>query len=137
MFLDGQKEERINFQKEFFNTELNDLPAKKDFNLPQLNKLKKKFIVKRQELFNLPFFKTFPVIIIASGHYPKKYNFDIEKIFEVTWDKKTKVIGKSWYSLHYSDDGKRILIHTRQLSTSVSKDLMEALSKEVNFFLKK
>lgn len=137
VFLDGQKEERINFQKEFFNTELNDLPAKKDFNLPQLNKLKKKFIVKRQELFNLPFFKTFPVIIIASGHYPKKYNFDIEKIFEVTWDKKTKVIGKSWYNLHYSDDGKRILIHTRQLSTSVSKDLMEALSKEVNFFLKK
>lgn len=115
---------------------MNDLPAKKDFNLPQLNKLKREFIAKRQQLFNLPFFKTFPVVIVASGHYPNKYNFDIEKTFAVTWDKKTNTIGKSWYNLHYSADKKRLLIHTRQLSTSVSTDLMNALSKEVNFFLK-
>ncbi|MBF4472790.1 hypothetical protein [Flavobacterium sp. HJJ] len=137
IFLNRQKGDRINFQKEFFNTELNDLPAKKDFNLLLLNKLKNEFIEKRKELFNLPFFKTFPIVIVASGHYPSKYNFDIEKIFEVTWDKNTIVISKSWYNLHYSEDNKRLLIHTRQLSTSVSTDLMEALSKEVSVFLSK
>jgi len=137
VFLNRQKEERINFQKEFFNTELNDLPAKKDFNFKELNKHKSGFIARRQELFRLPFFKTFSIVIIASGHYPNKYNFDIEKTFEVTWDKKTILVGKSWYNLHKSEDGKRLLIHTRQLSTSVSTDLMDALSKEVNIFLKK
>jgi len=135
IFLDGKKEERINFQKEFFNTELNDLPAKKDFNLPQLNKFKREFIEKRQELFNLPFFKTFPVVIVASGHYPSIYNFDIEKIFKVTWDKKTIPVGKSWYNLHYSEDGKRLLIHTRQLSTSVSSELTKELSNVIKNFL--
>jgi hypothetical protein len=135
VFLDGKKEKRINFQKEFFNSELNDLPAKKDFNLPQLNKFKREFISKRQELFDLSFFKTFPVVILASGHYPSIYNFDIEKIFGVTF-KKTIPIGKSWYNLHYSEDEKRMLIHTRQLSTSVSTDLMEALSDKVKIFLK-
>ncbi|WP_140485409.1 hypothetical protein [Flavobacterium sp. GSA192] len=100
--------------------------------------MKKGFISRRQELFNLSFFKTFPVIIVASGHYPSKYNFDIEKIFEVTWDKKTIPVGKSWYNLHYSKDinQKRLLIHTRQLSTSVSSDLMEELSIVIKDFLK-
>ncbi|MFY8187829.1 MAG: hypothetical protein ACOVLC_07700 [Flavobacterium sp.] len=128
VFLDGQKEKRINFQKEIFNSELNDLPAKKDFNLIQLNKLKKDFIVKRQDLFSLPFFKSFPVVIIASGHYPRKYNFNIEQIFDVDFIeiRETK-IKKAWYNVHYSKDGKRLLIHTRQLSTSVPSELIDDL----------
>lgn len=137
VFLDGKKEEKINFQKEFFNTELNDLPAKKDYNLQRLKELKKGFIEDRKDLFQLPFFKSFPVVIIASGHYSRDYNFDLEKIFEVEWSKETIVVGKSWYNLHKSTDGKRLLIHTRQLSTSVTTDLINALSNEVKAFLKK
>jgi hypothetical protein len=136
IFLNGQKEDRINFQKEFFNTELNDLPAKKDFNLPELNKLKREFITMRQELFGLPFFKTFPVVIVAAGHYPCRYNFNIEKTLGVNFIKTIPISG-TWYNLHYSDDQKRLLIHTRQLSTSVSKNLIEALSNEIKTFLKK
>lgn len=137
IFFDGRKEERINFQKEFFNTELNDLPAKKDFNLPELNKLKSEFIKRRQELFKLPFFKTFPIVIIASGHYPSRYNFNLEDIFDVEYIGKPTEVGNSWYNLHHSKDGKRMLIHTRQLSTSVSIDLMNGLSKEIKSFLNK
>jgi len=106
IFLNGKKEDRINFQKEVFNTELNDLPAKKDFNLPKLKELKREFIAQRQELLKCRFFKSFPVIIIASGHYSRDYYFDIEKTFEVEWDKKTKSVGKEWYNLHFSIDKK-------------------------------
>lgn len=80
--------------------------------------------------------KSFPVTIIASGHYPKEYDFDIEKIFDVTWTGETIKVDRSWYNLHYSADKKRLLIHTRQLSTSVSNKLIEALSREVKDFLK-
>ena len=137
VFLDNIKEEKINFQKEFFNTELNDLPAKKDFNLSKLKDLKRGFIKDRKDLFQLPFFKSFPVVIVASGHYSRDYDFDLEKIFQVEWDKKTVIIGKSWYNIHKSKEGKRLLIHTRQLSTSVTSELMIALSNEVKAFLKK
>lgn len=140
IFLEGQKEQRINFQKEFFNSELNDLPAKKDFNLPELIKWKNKFIMERKKLFNHSFFKTFPVVIVAAGHYPSKYNFDIEDIFDVDFIGETKMIGKSWYNIHYNKDKNqkdRLLIHTRQLSTSVSNELIEALSIEIKTFLEK
>lgn len=137
VFLDGVKETNINVQKEFFITELNDLIAEKDFNFKELKKLKQDFICERQELFSLAFFKAFPIVIIASGNYAKKFNFDIQKTFDVKWDKKTVFIGNSWYNLHRSTDGKRLLIHTRQLSTSVTTDLINVLSNEVKAFLKK
>ena len=82
------------------------------------------------------FFKSFPVTIIASGHYPKEYDFDIEETFGVTWTGEAIKVGGSWYNLHYSADKKRLLIHTRQLSTSVSNKLIEALSREIKDFLK-
>lgn len=136
VFLDGVKETNINFQKEFFISELNDLLAEQDFNFKRLKKLKQDFISKRENLFKLSFFRSFPVVIIASGHYSKDFDFDIQDVFDIEYVGKTTEIGNSWYNLHYSGDGKRMLIHTRQLSTSVSTDLIEALSNEIKNFIK-
>src|SRR5690606_18800860 len=136
VFLNGNKQERINFQKEFFITELNDFPSKKSYNHSRMNELRNGSIHKRKELFGKPFFKSFPVVVIATGHYPRNYGFDIERIFEVEWTKETIPVRNSWYNAHYSSDNKRMLIHTRQLSTSVSNDLINALSNEINNFLK-
>lgn len=135
VFLSGNKEECINFQKEFFITELNDLPAKKDYKFQKLKELKNKFITERQNLFNLPYFKSFPVVIIASGHYSRDFNFDIEKTFEVEWDKETKISNSTWYNLHKSSDEKRLVIHTRQLSNRVSNIFIDDMSELVKEFL--
>lgn len=136
-FLDGEKKDRINFQKEFFITELNDLPSKKSFNRPRLNELRKEFITQRKDLFNLPFFKSFPATIIATGHYPKEYDFNIEKLFNVKWTGKTEKIGDAWYNLHHGIENKnRVVIHTRQLSTSVTNDLINALSEKLKSVVK-
>jgi hypothetical protein len=128
VFNNSIKQENLNFQKEFFTTELNDLIAKRDYKFKRLKILKKEFISKRQELFDHSFFKSFPVILVASGHYTKDFNFDIEKIFDVDFIeiRETK-IKKAWYNVHYSKDGKRLLIHTRQLSTSVPSELIDDL----------
>jgi hypothetical protein len=137
IFNDSVKQENINFQKEFFLTELNDLIAKKDYNFNRLKELKQDFISKREVLFNLPFFKSFPIIIIASGHYSKQFNFNIEKTFEVEWTKETLPVGKSWINLHYSTNSKnkKLLIHTRQLSTSVESELITKISDLIKDFL--
>lgn len=88
-------------------------------------------------MFNFPFFKSFPITVIASGHYSRDYNFDIQKTFEAEWIGYPTKVGKSWYNLHYSTDEKRLLIHTRQLSTSVSNDLIKELSNVIKEFLNK
>lgn len=130
-FLGGKKEDYINFQKEFFITELNDLIAEKDFKFNRLAELKSGFINQRAELLSLPFFKTFPVVVIASGHYSKEFQFDIEKTFKVNYVGEPVFIGKSWYNIHYSENKDRIVLHTRQLSTSVTNELIDALSNEI------
>lgn len=137
VFHNGEKLDNIDFQREFFLSEMNDLPSKESYNLPKLNELRSNFIAKRKELFNLPYFKNFPVIILASGHYSRDYDFNIEDVFDVKFIGETKTIGKSWYNLHFSSDNKRILIHTRQLSTSVSNDLTLSISNEIKKFLSK
>lgn len=135
VFLNSNTQSNINFQREIFTTELNDVPSGRSYNLLELKKMRTESIEKRKDLFRKHFFRTFPVVIIASGHYPRDYNFDIEDIFKVKFFEETKIVGKSWYNLHYSSDGKRMLIHTRQLSTSVSNELITSLSNEIKEFL--
>lgn len=131
LFLNGQKQEKINFQKEFFLSEMNDLPSKESYNLPRLNELRKSFINERKSLFKLDFFRTFPIVIIASGHYAKNHGFDIEEVFDVKFTGETKFISKSWYNVHYSEDKKRIVLHTRQLSNAVEGALLDAVNSEI------
>jgi len=135
IFSERVKEVNINFQKEFFLSELNDLPSKKSFNLIKLNEFRNQFINKRKDLFKKDFFKSFPVVIIAAGHYPVDFNFNIEEIFDVKWIGETTKVGNAWYNIHFNEDKTRILIHTRQLSTSVSNDLIEAISVKISNFL--
>ena len=85
----------------------------------------------------MPFFKEFPIVIVAANDYPRRYQIDLEKTFDVQWEGKTTEVGeKNWYNLHFSKDNKRILIHTRQLSNSFSKELIPAIVKEAKKFLK-
>ena len=136
LFLQGEKLEKINFQKEFFITELSDYPTKESYKDNEIEALRKQSIEERKPLFALPFFKEFPIVIVAAGDYPEKYNFDMQQIFDVQWEGKTIEVGeKYWYNLHFSKDNKRILIHTRQLSNRVSNELIAAIANEAKKFL--
>lgn len=134
VFLEGIKQEKINFQKGIFLSEMNDLPSKESYRIEKLNSLRNEFIEARKELFRQPFFRNFPVVVIASGPYVKEHNFDIQEIFDVVFYR-TVEIGKSWYNVHFSRDHSRIVIHTRQLSTSVPNELTLDLSQQIKDFL--
>ena len=136
LFLQGEKLKKINFQKEFFITELSDYPTKESYKDKEIEALRQQSIEERKPLFALPFFKEFPVVIVAAGHYPKRYKFDMQQIFDVQWEGKPIKVGeKYWYNLHFSKDNKRILIHTRQLSNSFSGELIVAIANEAKKFL--
>ena len=135
LFLQGEKLKKINFQKEFFITELSDYPTKESYKDKEIEALRQQSIEERKPLFAMPFFKDFPIVIVAAGDYPEKYNFDMQQTFDVQWEGKTIEVGKYWYNLHFSKDNKRILIHTRQLSNSVSGELITAIASEAKKFL--
>ena len=134
LFLQDEKLEKINFQKEFFITEFSDYPTKESYKNEDIEALRKQSIEERKPLFALPFFKEFPIVIVAAGDYPYLYHIDLEKTFDVIFKKEIKV-GRDRYFLHFSKDNKRILIHTRQLSNSFSGELIVAIANEAKKFL--
>ena len=134
LFLQGEKLKKINFQKEFFITELSDYPTKESYNDKEIEALRQQSIEERKPLFALPFFKDFPIVIVAAGDYPSRYQIDLEQTFDVVYKGEIEV-RKDRYFLHFSKDNKRILIHTRQLSNSVSDELIVAIANEAKKFL--
>ena len=134
LFLQGEKLKKINFQKEFFITELSDYPTKESYNDKEIEALRQQSIEERKPLFALPFFKDFPIVIVAAGDYPSRYQIDLEQTFDVVYKGEIEV-RKDRYFLHFSKDNKRILIHTRQLSNSVSDELIAAIASEAKKFL--
>ena len=135
LFLQGEKLEKINFQKEFFITEFSDYPTKESYKSEEIEALRKQSIEERKPLFAMPFFKDFPIVIVAAGNYPSRYHINLEQTFDVVFQKEIKV-GRDRYFLQFSKDNKRILIHTRQLSNGVSNELITAIANEAKKFLK-
>ena len=94
----------------------------------EIKTIRQKSVEERAKLLSMPFFRTFPIIIMACGHYPREFNFDIKNIFSVEWTKETKELSiGNFYNLYYgkTKNGKdKILIHTRQVSLGVTNQLL-------------
>lgn len=130
----------INYHEFAFCTELNQITGPYSNTIPK--KIRKESIDKRKELFNEPFFREFPVTIVAVGHYVRDFDIDLQKIFEVYFHeeqskKLSKGLNKEYINVHFDDLEKptKLLIHTNQLSM-VSSELVNRLGKICNDFLK-
>lgn len=128
------------FHQGAFITEMNQIPSK--YSAQQNKKLRADSIKKRVDLFiTSDFIQSIPIVIIACGHYPKEHGFDLCKIFNV--DYKATIHAnedtRQWYNVHFNKvgDNPKILIHTRQLSSSVSGKLIEMIANEIVEFCRK
>ena len=97
-------EKQYDFLDYGFITELSQihLPYSSGAITEELKTARINSINQRKELFKREFFQNFPIIIMACGHYPtKEFNFDIENIFDVEWNKETIVLSKgNYYNIH-------------------------------------
>jgi hypothetical protein len=129
-------EKRFDFLNDCFITEMSQLSLPNNRYLKndkEFAMMKQQSINKRKELFKHDFFQKFPVVVMACGHYPKDFCFNIEEIFDVKWIGETKVLSKgNYYNVHYGKD--KILIHTRQVSVSVTNELLSEIAKEIRDF---
>lgn len=123
-----------------FITELNQNPSKSSKR--KRDDICSESIEKRvNSFFSSCFIQSFPIIIVACGDYPVKYDVDLCKIFNVDFVPQTICVDgnpRQWYNLHYSKNKQcpKLLIHTRQLSTSVSNNLIMEISNVIADFCK-
>lgn len=138
IFSNGMKSTHVNFHEHAFCSELNQVTGKYSNDVPRNARMES--IQKRRELFNYPFFKRFPITIVAVGHYVRDFEIDLQKMFDVTYhDEQSQELsvgmGRDFINIHYGkNDPGRLLIHTNQLSM-VSSELTDRLGNVCLKFL--
>ena len=139
----------FDFEKYAFTTELNTIFRPKAV----LDAETRKSINERLCFFkNSEFIKSFPVIILACGNFipnDEKKGFLINTTFGVNYDIEPDSKGKPrgehkddyksghWFYTHHGDNGRKLVIHTRQLSFLFDKSFIKDMAKEIRDHLKK
>lgn len=117
----------VDFESFAYTTELSSTPRpKSDYNLA------KGMIQKRLDFFkNSDFIQKFPVVVLACGGYivnrEEKDILQINETFGVQFDNELNSNGipkgwhksergRMWFATHHSIDGRKLVIHTWQLS---------------------
>ena len=128
----------VDFLKDVFTTELNDLPSK---NTASANKTG---IGNHKQLFKeSAFIQDFKVIILACSNYIKndETNREIDDIFGVRYDGDETgryfYSNTNWFYTHHNTSGDKLVIHTRQLSANVRNELLNDMATIVREHLKK
>jgi hypothetical protein len=121
-----------NFQERFFITEMSDIPSKRTIDAQKRKEFKKRLEKRKNGFFKSSFIQNFPVIILACSNYI--YGKEIENIFGVNFIEQ-KGIGKQLFWTHLNLEKTKLVIHTRQLSTNVSNELLQGIANEIIKFL--
>lgn len=115
-----------NFKYNFFFTDLNSIPSRYSKGLSEKTKKDRMQFLKTNG-----FFQHFKIVILALGRYLDRN--DIIEIFKVSSkEEKSKLEGKGKKLITYFDESnKKLIIHTRQLSGSVSGELLKQIGHEI------
>ena len=99
----------IDFHQFTFLTALSSIPSPTDdYSMKVEQSVKARFEV----LFSSPYFRSFPIVILACGRFVKDYHIDIEHVFNQSY-KYIEQEGKDWMRI-FEKEG-RLLIHTRPI----------------------
>ena len=125
--------EPYNFQERFFITEMSELPSKKTKNAQRKKEFQDKLKDRKKIFLNSNFIQNFPIVILACSNYINGQ--EITKIFNVEFTEQ-KGNGKQRYWIHKSLTEKpKLVIHTRQLSSNVTDELLIGIANEIKKFL--
>lgn len=130
------KDQLYTFHQESFLTELNDNPSK--YSNLQIEEKRRKSINDRiGNFFSLPFIQSFPIVIMANSHYVRDYKINICKLFDVEYEGKPRIVNDNknqWYNIHINEKTPKLVIHTRQLSSNITDDLLKEIALSVQNF---
>lgn len=134
IYEDEKKPYHIDFLEKVFTTEINDSPEKNTANANKSSLNERKKLFKKSE-----FIQKFPVVVLACSNYITNNDEirEIDDIFKVTYCDKKVYSNMNWFFTHYNSDKTKLIIHTRQLSANVKKELLEDMGKVIKEHLKK
>lgn len=131
---DKKNNNEINFQEDFFITEMSVLPSKTTSKAQKISNFKDELKKRKESFLSSDFIQDFPIIILACGNYISAE--EITKIFKVNFiEEKGNVRQKFW--IHWNDEKTKLVIHTRQLSANVSNELLLGIASEIKKILNK
>ena len=130
----------INFVENVFTTELSNLPAKNTISAKKQINFDTELSKRKQLFFKSDFIQQFPIIVIFANDnkYIETYSGEVCELFNVKFDKLCDYAGKDKIWLHSNLNPKekpRFLIHTRQLTNSVSEELIICISDLISKFI--
>lgn len=129
--------DKWDFEKYAFTTELSSIP-RKNSNYTEA----KPYIKDRLRFFEASeFIKSFPVVILACGGYIKN-NYKVREIddtFHVVYCKEygSKESRNRFWTHIDKKDPRKLVIHTRQFSNGISKDLIKEMASVIREHLSK
>jgi len=128
----NQGENVINFQENFFITEMSVLPSKTTKEAQKKKTFNFKLTKRKESFFRTEYIQKFPIIILACGNYIN--GKELTDIFNVKFIER-KGTERQYYWIHRNcSENPKLVIHTRQLSANVSNDLLNGIAKEINDF---
>ena len=122
-----------NFQERFFITEMSDAPSKTTGKALQRKNFKRELENRKNTFLKSNFIQNFPVVILACNDYIT--GNEIEEIFTVNFCEQ-KGNGNQLFWTHYNTVKTKLVIHTRQLSTNVSNNLISEIAEVIRYMLK-
>ena len=127
------KTKEINFHKDFFLTEINQPPSKSSKEQDK-DKRKESIECRKKFIHDSDFFQSFPITILTC----KAYISDPQELFvnKLLGGEEVLKIARNPCKIYFSEDKKKIVILTRQLSNSFKKELLEKISSEIQVFIK-
>lgn len=131
--IDVNNELELDFQKDFFITEMSNFPSPKTNSAQQKEDFRMELEKRKHSFFKSGFIQQFPIVVLACSNYiwNKENDRQINEIFNVEYDSDKK-LSKGEYTFskyntfytHYSKDEKKLVIHTRQLSGNVKDSML-------------
>ncbi|MDR0801343.1 hypothetical protein [Fluviicola sp.] len=131
----------ISFIENVFTTELSNLHAKTTFEAKQHENFAAELEKRKKILFRSNFISQFPIVVIFANdnQYIETYPGEVCELFKVKFDGLHDYSGKDkiWVHSAVSESQPKLLIHTRQLTNSISSELIKNLALLITEFIQK
>ncbi len=136
----ASRSDTMNFEQRIFLTEMSAMTAKTTNEGKSAAGFEEQLAYRKQNFFAHPYFKTFKVIVLACSDYIVNYGDrrEIDTLFDVTFDidgGAHEIGPQNRFWTHHDATGRRLVIHTRQLSGAVSDLFLEEMGRVIRTHL--
>mgnify|MGYP006074824861 FL=1 len=139
--IEKQDKYEISFVKNVFTTELSNLHAPNTKDAKKQEKFSQELKLRKETFFKSEFIQQFPIIIIfaSDNKYIETYQGEVCELFNVKFNNLQLETAKDKIWIHTereNGENPKLLIHTRQLTNSITSELIPNICNLIVEFIK-